>query len=430
MLGKTLRSLRQKGADTAYLQSCLRDGRRGFWQDCLRDLWDRYHKRGMRLAAALAVTFLIPQSVAAAQKPTDMDQGTWDRLQDNVLEYDEIGDRIQNFNPTIQQIVSSIEESFDTVQGNAAEYDETLNDLEWLCQKAKDEGDYASAAMYQVNKTIAMQMASGLKKSTKKMDTTIDRSTRQARKGLTSGCQQMMLAYNKMAVNKATLEKQVELYGAMAAMSSTQSGIGMATQVDILSANAQMHSAQTSLTSLTDQMASVKRSLLLMTGWDHDSDVVIGAIPKADMSQIDAIDLEADKVIAPTNNYTLIEMRNAAPADPDGNGKYTNSAYAARARGVEQGKQQLSITLDSLYQTLLEKRAALQAAETAFQSAQLKWNGANLKYQMGMLGRAEYLGEEIAYYAAKGAYESADLDVSQALLNYHWGVNGFGELAE
>ena len=382
------------------------------------------------LAVALAVTFLLPQSVLAAEKPADMDQETWDRLQDNVLEYDELGDRVQNFNPTIQQIVSSIEDSFAGVRDNVNEYEETLNDLEWLYRKAKEEGDYASAAMYQVNKKIAMQMANGYIKSEKKMGTTIERSTRQARKGLTSGCQQMMLAYNKMAVNKATLEKQVELYGALAAMSGTQGQIGMATQVDILSANANMHSAQTSLVSLTDQMASIKRSLLLMTGWDSDSDVAIGTIPKADLSQIDRIDLEADKVIAPTNNYTLIEMRNAAPEDPDGNEKYSNGAYASRARGVEQGKQQLSITLDSLYQTLLEKRAALQAADTAFQAAQLKWNGAALKYQMGMLGRAEYLGEEIAYYAAKGAYESADLDVSQAMLNYYWGVNGFGELAE
>ena len=130
-----------------------------------------------------------------------------------MLEYDELGDRVQNFNPTIQQIVSSIEDSFAGVRDNVNEYEETLNDLEWLYRKAKEEGDYASAAMYQVNKKIAMQMANGYIKSEKKMGTTIERSTRQARKGLTSGCQQMMLAYNKMAVNKATLEKQVELYG-------------------------------------------------------------------------------------------------------------------------------------------------------------------------------------------------------------------------
>ena len=204
----------------------------------------------------------------------------------------------------------------------------------------------------------------------------------------------------------------------------------MATQTDILSAQASLHSAQSSLASLNDQMASVKRSLLLMTGWDYDSDVVIGAIPEPDVSQIDSIDLEADKAAAPGNNYTIINMRNSSPADVDGDGIYENKDYLARSRGVDQASQQLSITLDSLYQTLFERRAALKAQETAFQAAQLSWNGAQQKYQLGMLGRAEFIGQEIAYDAASAAYQSAKLNMTQAMLNYYWGVNGLGELAQ
>lgn len=382
------------------------------------------------VAAALAVSMLLPMTAAAAQKPEEMEEAVWERLQDNMLEYSELEDRVASFNPTLQQIVKTINDSYDTVRENIIDYQEAANDFEWLYDTAVDEGDVMSAYMYQINRKIALKMSSSFIKAEKKKNTTIDRNTRQYRKMFTSGCQQLMLAYNKMAVNKAILEKQVELYGAMAALSGTQSGIGMNTQTDLLSANAQMHSAQTSLTSLEDQMASVKSSLLLMTGWDYDSDVEIGSIPKADVSQIDAINFEADKAIAPSNNYTIISMKNAAPNDVDGDGKYRNKDYTARARGVDQAKQQLSITIDSLYQTLFEKRAALQAAETAFQAAQMKWDGANRKYQMGMLGKAEFLGEELSYYASKAAYESADLDMTQAMLNYYWGVNGLGELAE
>ena len=216
----------------------------------------------------------------------------------------------------------------------------------------------------------------------------------------------------------------------MVSMSGTQGAIGMNTQTDILSAQAKMHQAQTSLVSLEDQMASIKSNLLLMTGWDYDSDVTIGAIPPADVSLLDTIDFEADKAIAPKNNYTIIGMRNAAPKDADGDGKYQNKDYTARERGVEQATQQLSITMDGLYLTMLEKKASLQAAQTAYEAATLKWEGAGRKYQLGMLGNAEYLGEEIAYCAAKAAYESADLDMTQAMLNYYWGVNGLGELAE
>lgn len=394
----------------------------------------RKTRRSVRLRSGIALTLaasmMLPMPVFAAEKPENMEEAVWERLQDNVLEYDELEARVESFNPTLQQIIRTINDNYDTVHENILDYEEAANDFEWLYDSAVDDGDIMSAYMYKINRKIALKMSSSYIKAEKQKGTIIDRNTRQYRKMFTSGCQQLMLAYNKMAVNKAILEKQVELYGAMAALSNTQSGIGMNTQTDLLSANAQMHSAQTSLTSLESQMASIKSSLLLMTGWDYDSDVEIGSIPKADVSQIDAIDFEADKAIAPSNNYTIIGMRNAAPNDADGNGKYRNKDYKARERGVDQAKQQLSITIDDLYQTLFEKKAALQAAETAFQAAQIKWDGANRKYQLGMLGRAEFLGEELTYYASKAAYESADLDMTQAMVNYYWGVNGLGELAE
>lgn len=385
-------------------------------------------KAGMAMALVLSV--MLPLSLSAAEKPEDMEEDTWARLQDNVLEYDELEDRVQNFNPTLQQIIKSINDSYDQIHDNIVDYQDAANDFTWLYEQAVKEGDYMSAAMYQVNRKITLSMSSRYLQAEKRKNTTIDRNTRQYRKMFTSGCQQLMLAYNKMLVNQATLEKQVELYGALASMSGTQNAIGMNVPVDVLSAQTQMYSAQTSLTALKDQMASVKSSLLLMTGWDYNSEVVIGTIPKTDVSQLDAIDLEADKAIAPGYNYTVLSIKNAAPSDIDRDGKYENKDYKARERGVDQARQQLSITLDDLYLTLFEKKASLQAAQTAFEAAQLKWDSANRKYQMGMLGKAEYLGEEIAYYAAKGAYESADLDLTQAMLNYYWGVHGLGELAE
>ncbi len=385
---------------------------------------------GLAAALALALALALPSSIPAAEKPADMEEDTWTRLQDNVLEYEELEDRVQSFNPTLQQIVKSINDSYDDIHDNIVDYQEASNDFQWLYEQAVEEGDYMSAAMYQINRKITMNMSSRYLQAEKRKDTAIERNTRQYRKMFTSGCQQLMLAYNKMAVNQATLEKQVELYGALASMSGTQNAIGMNVTVDVLSAQTQLYSAQNSLTALKDQMASVKSSLLLMTGWDYNSDVTIGAVPRTDVSELDAIDLEADKSIAPGYNYTVLSIKNAAPNDMDGDGKYENKDYKARERGVDQARQQLNITLDDLYLTLYEKKAALQASQTAFQAAQLKWDSANRKYQMGMLGRAEYLGEEIAYYASKGAYESADLDLTQAMLNYYWGVHGLGELAQ
>ncbi len=395
-----------------------------------RTNFSRIGKNTAVLTALLAVSMVFSAPAFGAEKPESMDDASWERLQDNVLEYDELEDRVANFNPTMLQIVRTIDDSYDTVSENAADYQEAANDFLRLYEDAVDEGDYESAYMYQINRRIALQMSSTYLKQENRKDTIMDRNTRQYRKMFTSACQQLMVAYNQMAVNQATLEKQVELYGQMAALARTQGSMGMNTQTDILSAEANLHSAQSSLTQLNDQMASVKRSLLLMTGWDYDSDVVIGSIPKADVSGLDSIDLEADKAIAPSNNYTIIGMRNSSPNDADGDGVYENKDYRAREQSVDQATQQLSITLDSLYQTLFEKKAALQAQETAFQAAQMNWNAAVAEHQLGMLGETAFLGQQISYYAAQASYQSADLDMTQAMLNYYWAVNGLGELTQ
>lgn len=382
------------------------------------------------LSLSLAFSMVAPLVVPAVEKPESMEDAQWERLTDNVLEYDELESRVEYFNPTIRQIVDQINDSYDTVKENIQEYQQEADDFIYLQEQAMKEMDFESAYMYQINRRILRSISSQMIKQEKRRGTTIERNTRQARKGLTSGCQQLMLAYNKMAVNKATLEKQVELYSQMAAMYETQAQIGMATQTQVLSAQASRDSAKTLLTGLSDQMESIKSSLLQMAGWDFDSDVTIGTIPAADVSQIAAIDFAADKAIAPKNNYTIINMQNSSPNDADNDGKYENKDYRAKEQGLEQAMQQLSITIDSLYQTLFEKQAELTAARTAFTSAQIKWDGALRKYQLGMMGQAEYLGEELAYCAAEAACKSADLDMTQALLNYYWGVNGLGQMTE
>ena len=384
------------------------------------------------LSLLLVLSLAIPQTLpaAAAEKPETMEDVEWEQLTDNVLEYDELENRVAYFNPTINQIVDRINDSFETVRENILDFQQEAEDFIYLQEQAIKNMDFESAMMYQINRRILRSISSSMIKQEKRKDTMIERNTRQWRKGLLSGCQQLMLAYNKMAVNKATLEKQVELYSQMAAMYETQAQIGMATQTQVLSAQASLNSAKTSLSGLSDQMESIKSSLLQMTGWDFDSDVTIGTIPAADVSQIAAIDFEADKAIAPKNNYTIINMQNSSPNDADNDGKYENKDYRAKEQGLEQAMQQLSITIDGLYQTLFEKQAALTAAQTAFDAAQIKWDGAVRKYQLGMMGQAEYLGEELAYCAAEAAYKSADLDMTQALLNYYWGVNGLGQLTE
>ena len=80
--------------------------------------------------------------------------------------------------------------------------------------------------------------------------------------------------------------------------------------------------------------------------------------------------------------------------------------------------------MDTLYDNLTEKQAELEAAETSFLQAQLTMDSNNRRYQLGMLGRVEYLGTEIAYYRAKAARDVANMNMLQALNEYNWALKG------
>ena len=64
----------------------------------------------------------------------------------------------------------------------------------------------------------------------------------------------------------------------------------------------------------------------------------------------------------------------------------------------------------------------------AFQGAQITMNGNDLKYQMGMLGRLEYLQLKMAYLQQKAALKTAQLNLTQAMENYRWAVEGLADV--
>ena len=79
----------------------------------------------------LAVSLAIPQTLpaVAAEKPETMENIEWEQLTDNVLEYNELENRVAYFNPTICQIVDQINDSFDTVRENILDFQQEVRQI-------------------------------------------------------------------------------------------------------------------------------------------------------------------------------------------------------------------------------------------------------------------------------------------------------------
>lgn len=361
--------------------------------------------------------------MAAVEKPEDMDEATWLRLQDNVLEYDEIEDLVENYNPAYRQIIEQSEQSAKPYEDAAKELRDAAKDMASDAEDIKD--DSSSAMVYMImQKTIKgyRQAADSFDRAVDTVHTTVRRSgADQLKKGTVSGVQQMMIGYYQAMASKEIVDTAVELAQAAYDSSITQQTLGMATSTDVQAAEKALQSAIGQQKVLGDSMTSLRQQMCLMTGWAYDADMQLGEVPEPDLSRIDAMNPDNDLTKAIGNNFTLINLRSES-----GKGDANRSA---KFRKIDEAEAKVKLVLESSYQEILENRTAYEAAATALQSAQITMNGNDLKYQMGMIGRLEYLQLKMAYLQQKAAAETAALDLTQSMENYDWAVAGLADVS-
>ena len=209
----------------------------------------------------------------------------------------------------------------------------------------------------------------------------------------------------------------VQLYDRQYQMYTRQKELGLATDKDVLSSYTSFLSAQSQLASLNNQADSVRRSLCQLLGYDPETNPEIRSLPAFDMTRLEGMNLEEDTKKAIGNNYTLISQRTSAA------GK-TNAKRENRNKILDEGDQKLTIEMQRLYQDVMDKKAAYDAAATGYQAAEASWGAAQRQYQNGLISEIQYIGLQLAYYQKKATFESANLSLWQAMENYDWGITG------
>ena len=379
-------------------------------------------------SAVPAYAGYAPTGPGAEPEPEKYDAATLSKLQDNVLEYDELALRVREYNPNISEAWRKYGESKEDYQNMLTElestYDDSMDNIDAVLKPLKQ----AEKLMPQLKGTVK-QMSSlksgyhslvqGIRDTVTNWDTS-KRNTSQIRqyeKQVISGAQSAMIGYNTIVDNKATLETMVDLYQKQCDMYQRMAALGLANQTDVVSAQTSLIGAKSQLASLQSQQDSVYRTLCLLLGYDTDSGVEIRNLPDFDMSRLDGMNLKADTKKAIGNNYTLIGQRTSAKGE-------TNAQIAARLNTIEEGEQKLTIEMQRLYQDVLDKKAAYEAAMTGYEAAEKSNGAAQRQYQNGLLSEMQYVGTQISYNQKKAAKESAELDLWTAMNAYDWGIEG------
>ena len=367
------------------------------------------------LAAAPGTAFAANAPVTGNMEDT-YDAQTWAKLQDNVLEYDEIPDLVHVYNSSISEIWKNLRETKEKLDRNAQELESQSMKMKNLKDSAKSQGDVGGIMNYTVQEMILKKTSSALRSSDLYTQQTVA-SIQKGEKQITKVAQSLMISYDSLLKQRNTLEKLQELYAKQYEIAVNKRALGLATDQDVLTAQTNQLSAASSVASLDGGLLQLKPNLCTLTGWAADASPELAPIPETDLSLIDQMNLEEDTKKAIGNNSTLISQRTST--------KGTSSASIASRLGViEEGEQKLTIEMKRLYNDVYAQKEAFEGAKAGYEAAQKTHDKYNRMYQMGLLGESDYIGTEISYYQAKSSYESADTSLRLAIETYNWAVQG------
>ena len=348
------------------------------------------------------------------------DAETWAKLQDNVLEYDEIPDLVHVYNSSISEIWKNLRESKEKIDRNIQELDSQRGKMKNLKDEAKNQGNWTGYGNYTMQEIILGKVASGLR-STDLYNRKTVVGIQKGEKQITKAAQSLMITYDSLLKQRNTLEKLQELYAKQYEIAANKHALGMATDQDVLTAQTNRLSAASSVASLDGGLLQLKPTLCTLTGWAADASPELAPIPETDLAQIDQMDLEEDTKKAIGNNSTLISQRTSAKGT-------SNASIESRLGVIEEGEQKLTIEMKRLYNDVYTQKEAFEGARAGYQAAQKTHDKYTRMYQMGLLGESDYIGTEISYYQAKSSYESADTALRLAMETYNWGVQGLASI--
>ena len=355
----------------------------------------------------------------ALARPEGMEEEAWTKLSDNVIEFDELPDLVEYYNPNYQQVLGQIMPSVDETRTVAADLEKASSDLKKQAKDYEKSTDMQGMVQY-MTLTALSDAAKTTSKTFKKTAGSIDIQTRDIRSqtllSLVNGCQQMFIGYNQALASRELCEAAVELADAAFRSAQTRKDIGMASDNDVLSAQQTLLSAQNQLASLDNTLVSLRQNLYVMTGRPADDSAGIGPVPEPELSRIDTMDPSADIAAALDASYTYKSLRDSVPG-----GDFDKTG---RDRRLAEAEGQLRTQLEGLYQTVLSSRVGYEAAQTALEAAGLTWESSERQYNLGMTGRLQYLQARIAYLQQKMDFDNASMSLTQAILDYEWALRG------
>ena len=366
------------------------------------------------LAAVLAAA--APTGTAWAGSPEFARSAEeWAKLRDNVMEYDELAGLIHEYNVTVQNNQRDYNEKKNKTSDEIAQDYRNAADA----VRSRMSGDDSPQAILQDSMAEAQALSLEQQADDNMEDSEIFKMTYdQTEATLVSNAQTNMISYHQKARDLDLKKKNRELLASTYDSVVLKMNHGMATQMDVLTAQENLQNADAAILTAESYLENTRQKLCVMLGWRYDASPEIREIPAVDLNRIQSMDPAADKAKALESNYTLrINKKKLANSS-------NNSKKESLQMTIDDNIQRIGSSVDSAYKNVIQSQTAYQQAVVSLEVASKNMEAAERKMQIGTLSRLDYLTQQYAYLQAQVAMEDASMALFQAVESYDWNLSG------
>ncbi len=244
---------------------------------------------------------------------------------------------------------------------------------------------------------------------------------------LAQTAQTLLITIQNLKYNRGQLERQLASLDRTIDVAEVQLSIGTISQYQMDLYRNQRDNLARTIDTLQTQCESLGSSIALLCGYDADTVVMPSTLAPVYDSQLREMSYEDDLELAKQNSFSIwqkrSELRRAQNAyDEDISG--TDYAVQSAKDALAAEQQAVESSFGTIFQGVADSRAALDAARTAEQQAELDFRTSQVQYSRGMISELAYRQAQDTLENAKDAVEIAQLNLTSAYNQYEWAKQG------
>ena len=368
-----------------------------------------------------------------AKSPTfSRTEEEWAKLRDMNLDYEEIDGLVTEYNATVQTNQANMQQFTRDYGRKNSQVSQSYRDMAEKIEDSLTEPEPDSMTYVPMMASIAQSRATinNLKNSA---DTTLEDYEVQyftyesARLSLVQNTKALMISYYSKDVSKEALQKAVEVAELNLANAQARVAVGMATNLDVLSAKEAVIKANKTLSDQSNAALVDRDKLLIMTGFKTDSQANIGLVPvlsEEELQNIDKINVEEDIKKAVEENYALkINKRKLGNAKSDTQIKSLNST-------ISSGTENIKANVQTLHKNLVNAKDKLNLLKAELELSSKDLETIRQKKNLGMATQLEVANKELENIKKNTEKKQAELALRLALENYNSAVNGLASVGQ